>query len=253
MTAELAPLRISTLCQMAKSPAHALYARDHDTPPTAAMRLGSLVHAIALGKNVPVVYPGPARRGKEWEAFKARHPEGEVIYLESELADARAIAGSLVAHPEACSLLMGRREETFTWTNSGRLCRGTPDAFNVRENALADLKICVDASPRRFSFAALALAYHAKLTWYADGLEKAGVGRFDRLFLVAAENKPPYAVATYQLTPHAMDFGRRLYRSWLEAFLVCEKSNHWPGYLPGLLDAPEEFALTIGGEELEIA
>ncbi len=247
------PLRFSTLKWMAKSPAHCRYAMDHPTPPTAAMRLGSMAHAILLGKNAPVVYPGPVRRGKEYEAFKAQFPIDETIYLESEVSDARAIARSIMDHGEACKLLLGRREETVLWDFAGRPCRGTPDALNVRESVLVDLKTTVDASPERFPWQALKLGYHSQLAWYLDGLAAAGIANLDRCIIVAAENRPPYAVTTYQLTPRALDFGRKIYRGWLEQFLVCERSNEWPGYVLGMLDAPEEeLTLTINGEVTEV-
>ncbi len=249
------PLRFSTLKKMAQSPAHCRYAMDHPSTPTPSMRLGTMAHAILLGKNMPVVYPGPVRRGKEYEAFKAQFPGEETIFLESEVSEARAIARSLMDHSEACKLLMGRREETLYWEASGRSCRTTPDTFNPRESLMVDLKTTVDASPNRFPWAALKLGYHAQMAWQQDAIEAAGIGKMERCIIVAAENRPPYAVTTFQLTDRALDFGRRLYRGWLEQFLVCERSNEWPGYVPGLLDAPEDeaFALTIGGEEVEVA
>lgn len=251
---DLPPLRIGDLSQMAKSPFHCRYAIDNPSVPTATMRLGSMAHAIMLGKAMPAVYPGPVRRGKEFEAFKAQYPEGETIYIESEVAEARKIARSLMDHKEACRLLMGRREETILWEFSGRLCRGTPDAFNTNESELVDLKTTVCAEARRFQWQALSLAYHAKLAWYQDGLEAAGIGLLERCALIAVENSPPYAVTTYQLTANALEFGRKLYRSWLEFYLACEKSNTWPSYPAGQLDAPEEgLELTIAGEAVEVA
>jgi len=254
MSKTLEPLRIGDLAWMLKSPAHCRHAIDHPSPPTAAMRLGSMAHSIMLGKNVPVVYPGPVRRGKEYEKFKAAYPDEEVIYLESEVTEAKAIARSLMDHGEAVKLLFGRREETILWEFNGRPCRGTPDSFNTKESILCDLKTTVDASQNRFPWQALKLGYHAKLMWYMDGLKAAGVAELQRAFIVAVENKPPYAVTTYELTERAMDFGRRLYSSWLQSFLVCEQSNEWPGYPLGVLDAPEDdFTLTIDGEEVEVA
>lgn len=248
------PLRIGVLAQMAKSPAHCKYALEHETPATRTMNLGTLTHAILLGKNMPVVYGGGARRGKEWTAFKESHPEGTEIFLDSELELARQLAGSLMQHPEAYRLLLGRREETITWGIGGRSCRGTPDVFNTTTGVLADLKTTVDASPRAFSYQALRLAYHAKLAWYLDGLNAAKIGSFDRAYIVAIENKPPFAVGTFQLTERALDFGRKLYSTWLERFLVYERSAvPWPGYLPEVLDAPEEaLELSIDGEMVEV-
>lgn len=248
-----APLRISQLAQMAKSPAHCKYAMDHESKATKTMNLGTLAHAFMLGKAQPCIYTGGARRGKEWEAFKALQPEGTEIFLESELTDAREIARAVMQHDDASRLMLGRREETIHWTIAGRECRGTPDVFNTQAHFLNDLKTTATAERRRFTYQAMDLAYFAKQAWYLDGMETAGIAGIDRSFITAVENKPPYAIAIYQFSPKAIEFGRRCYRSWFEQFLVCEASNHWPGYPEQTLEAPEEFSLEIEGEEVAFA
>lgn len=250
---EKAPLRISQLAQMAKSPAHCKYAMDHESKATKTMNLGTLAHAFMLGKTMPCIYPGKARRGKEWTEFEARYPEGTEIFLESELTDAREIARAVMQHDDASRLMLGRREETILWTIAGRECRGTPDIFNTQTGLLNDLKTTATAERRRFTYQCLDLAYFAKQAWYLDGLKAAGIGGVERSFITAVENKPPYAIAIYQLTPGAIEFGRRCYRSWFEQFLVCEASNQWPGYPEQSLEAPDEFALEIEGEEVAFA
>lgn len=247
------PLRISVLCQMAKSPMHAKWALDNESKPSRTMDVGSLAHAILLGKEPGVTYPGKVRRGKDFEVFAAQYPEGTKIFLESELVESRGIARAIQNHDEASSLLLGIREETVLWDFAGRPCRGTPDVFNPATSTLVDVKSTADASPRAFRFTALRLAYHAKKAWYADGLAAAKRANIKRVFIIAAENKAPYAVCVYQLTPAALDFGRRLYSDWLNRFLVHEQSNYWPGYLPEQLDSPEDLELDFGGETVEVA
>lgn len=248
--AALPPLRISQLAQMAKSPAHARYAIDHDTKSTRAMNLGTLAHAFMLGKTMPYVYSGGARRGKDFEAYKATVPEGEEIFLETELTEAREVARAVMNHDEAAGLMLGTREETLTWEIAGRPCRGTPDIYNTATRVVVDLKTTNDASPRRFQYTARDLAYVPKLAWYFDGLAKVGK-RMERAFIVAVETKPPYAIAVYQLTDAAIEFGRKVYMSWFNQFRVHEDSNHWPGYHGDTLDAPsEDFSLAIEGEEV---
>jgi hypothetical protein len=252
MSAEqLAPLRFSVLKKMSLSPAHARYAMqfpdERDTP---AMRLGRLAHACFLGANVPTVFPGD-RRGNVWKEFKAAH-EGEDIVTAEEFDRCSAMAAALHSHQEARSLLMGKREQTVFFDFAGRPCRATPDAFTPKH--LTDLKSTADASPRRFPWTAMRLAYHAQMAWYRDGLVAAGYPAPEELSLVAIEVRPPFAVAVYQMTERAEDFGRRLYRSWLEEFLNCERSGHWPGYPFGTLDAPEDALELVGadGEVLEV-
>jgi hypothetical protein len=228
------PLRFSVLKQMSRSPAHALYAMTHPTPETPAMRIGKLAHAVFLGAHVPTVYDGE-RRGNAWKQFKADH-DGEVIVTAEEFECAGEMASVIHRHGEARSLLMGKREQTILWNFAGRECRGTPDVFSL--DHLTDYKTTSDASPERFPWTALRLHYHAQLAWYRDGLEAAGMPVPRELAIIAQEVKPPYVVTVFPLTTDAEIFGRKCWRLWFERFLVCEQSGEWPGYGPGVLDAP---------------
>lgn len=252
MSTDILPLRFSWLKQIAKSPAHALYAMEHDIDDTPYLRLGRLVHSIVLGEFANPVWTGD-RRGKEWLAFKAEH-EGEDIVTEKEVDQAQAMALALAAHEEASKFLYGIREQTLTFQMAGRNCRATPDARHGAAAHLSDLKSTTNASPHRFPWQALQLGYHAQLAFYKDACVAAGLPPPRELALVAVEVKPPHAVAVYVLTERAEDFGRRTYRLWMEQFLNCERSGVWPGYPMGTLDAPEEGVELVGvdGEVIEV-
>lgn len=243
---ELAPLRFSQLKWMAKSPAHAKWAIDHETPDTPQMRMGRLAHSCFLGSHVPVVYPGD-RRGNAWKEFKAAH-EGKDIVTEKEFQIASDMAAALHQHKEARRLLMGKREETIHFTISGRLCRATPDAYAGGAD-LPDLKSTSDASPEKFPWHALRMGYPAQLAFYKDGIIAAGKGNPSRLFIVAIEVKAPHAICVHQLTERAEDLGRRTYRLWLELFLNSERSDDWASYGPGVIEAPENADLLIEADE----
>jgi len=248
-------LRFSVLKEMGRSPAHVKYAMEHERPDTAPMRLGRLAHALALGTPVGPIWTG-ARRGKEWLSFKAEH-EGKDIVTDEEYGTAQAMAASLEAHSEARKLLCGVREHTVLFYYAGRACRTTPDVYTAE--ALTELKSTYDANPTRFPYHAMRMGYHAQVAFQKDGLVSSGTITKEQaealqLVIVAVEVKPPYAVAVFYLTPRAEELGRRLYRSWMEQFLVCEASDAWPGYGHGVIDAPEDALELVGadGEALEI-
>jgi hypothetical protein len=248
----LLPLRYSVLKQMGRSPLHAFYAMQHpEAGETPSMKMGRLTHAVALGQPLPLVWPGD-RRGKEWLAFRDAN-EGREIVKQDELDIALAMASCLEAHPEASRLLRGVRETTVYFDVAGRHCRATPDVLG--DGWIADLKTTSDASPVRFPWQALRLGYHGQLAFYKDAVIEAKAGDPRELWIVAIESKEPYAVATYQLTDAAEDFGRRMWRSWFEQFRVCEESNLWEGYGPGVLDAPAEGVELVGadGEVIEVS
>jgi PDDEXK-like domain of unknown function (DUF3799) len=246
-------VHFSWLRYMALSPAHCRYARDNGTAGTSPMHLGSLVHNLLLESGNRVVkFDGASRRGKAWSEFKANQSPDLLIATEPELADAEAMAASVARTPHAVELLHGLKEAQMDWKIGARSCRGTCDAVN---GVMVELKTTADANPDRFPRSASRLGYYAQLPWYMDGHEAAGLGKLIRAFIIAVESRPPWVVQTFELTPRALDLGRRQYRLWFERLLVSEASNQWPGYLEGdaPLDAPEELDLLIDGEEIAVA
>ena len=241
---DLAPIRYSQIKLFARSPFHAKFAIDQqakgldlydDTP---AKRLGRLAHSIALGTEIPAVFPGDRRGTKLWDAFVADNPGREIV-KQDEFDQAQAMADSLTFHDEALRLLQGEREKTIIAKIAGRLCRSTPDVHLTGEH-LTELKTTTDASPDRFPWQALRLGYHGQMAMQKDVVMAAGHPEPKRLAIVVVEIKPPFAVAVYQLTPAAEDFGRSFYRLHLERMLVSEASDFWPGYPQGVLDVPPE-------------
>lgn len=252
------PLRFSVLKLVGRSPLHAKWALDHpeeriDTP---AMRLGRAVHAAFLGaqegvSSIPVVFEGE-RRGNKWKEFKEANADRDIVTSE-EWNRIGLMASNLHAHPEARMLLMGERERTLRFDFAGRPCRATPDVHAPGDH-LVDVKTTNDASLTRFPYTAQKLSYHAQLSFYLQGLTLLGFPRPKRVSIVAIEVKPPFAVAVFELTDKALEYGERVWRSWMESLLVCERSGVWPGYGLGVLDAPPDDMELVGvdGEIMEV-
>lgn len=248
------PVRFSDLNYMALSPAHY---RAHISSPaeeTDAMRVGSAVHGLVLGSGRPIaVWYGGRRQGKAWDEFCLEHTD-DLILTSKQYDLATAMAGSVMACPEAAGLFEGRRECRAEWELAGFHCAGTPDVAG--EGFITDLKTTCDANPERFIRDAMRRFYHVQLAWYLDGLNWAATrrGEHDEVhsaFLVAVESKPPHVVTVFELGHDALDLGRRIHRQWLERLRVCIDSDEWPGYvqcrvpftlpdwLPGMADDDE--------------
>lgn len=250
-------VRFSLLKYMQRSPAHYREAVLNPTKPTAAMALGTLVHAHVLGSVRDIAVWDGARRGKAWEEFAEANSDREIVTMR-EVMEAERVALSVRASCEAQELFFSpgvQRERKIAWQIANRWCSGRPDAFG--ENWVVDLKTTTDASPAKFQHHAVRMGYAAQLAWYMDGLRAAGIAYPEQAFIVAVETKPPFVVQPYELTPDAIDLGRRTYRLWFERLRVCEDSNEWPGYVQGFapIGAPEgteEFAISIDGEEVEL-
>ena len=243
-------LHWSSLRWIGKSPAHYRHYLETRLLPTPAMRLGSLVHAMVLGATRPfVVYP-EARRGNKWKDFKAEH-DGQEIVTAAEWAVASDIALAVKSHPEAKLAMTGVKEHPIQWQIGARDCAGTPD---INGGVLTDLKV-TDSDPRRFPWQARKMGWFAQLAWYFDGICRATGTDPERVCIVAVEPKPPHIVVPYELTEGAIEYGRRVYRSYLETLEVCQASDSWPGYVQtfAVLDAPDnDLQLIIDGEEITV-
>lgn len=246
----LLPVRWSSLRNMGRSPAHYKHALIHGVPETAAMRFGAIVHKLALGGHREIVRWEGTRRGKAWDEFRDTHV-GQTIVTAEEWEQASAVAAAVCCHPLMAAGLAGFREPTVHWAVSDRACQGTMDLVG---NDLLDLKTTTNAAPGWFTWHATRMGYLAQLAWYWDGLMAAGLPKPQRALLVAVEKHAPYCVTVFELTPRALELGRRTYRLLFERLLVCEATNEWPGYSQDivLLDPPEDVILEVEGEAMVV-
>jgi hypothetical protein len=247
------PLRWSSLKHLAESPAHYRYYQDHDLEPTPAMRFGSLVHAMLLGRapNRFAVYDA-ARRGNAWRDFKEQHADLEIVTAD-EWARASDCADAAKADPVVAALLkQGLREHRCEWMVGTRKCAGTPD---LNGDILVDFKVTPMTNPVRLPWHARKMLWHAQLDWYKYGLTSIG-REISAVYLCALTPKPPHLAVVYQLTDSTLDLGRRQWRLLFERLLTCEASDQWPGYaqapIPLDLDDAEPLELLVGGEEVTL-
>ena len=240
------PVHYSRLHLMAKSPAHYKAAETYPREDTLSMRIGRLVHSLVLGGDY-VVYDG-TRRGKAWDAFVAENEKRDIVTA-SEFATAEPVATAVKANDNAMRLLTGDLEIRREWSVAGRAVAGRLDCLGA--GFVTDLKTTTNAEPGWFARQAIRMGYHAQLAWYLDG---AAFPTEARAFIVAVETTPPNVVTCFELSPRALDMGRRTYRLWMERLLVCEASDTWPGYVESIipLDSPEDETLLIDGEEIPL-
>lgn len=240
------PVRFSALKRFALSPLHYLSAiREPDDSDSLARRIGRGAHALMFGQPV-VVYPGKVRSGKQWDAFKAEHDGKSEILNQREMNQALRMVDALNENTLSRSLLLDGTtcEQRIDWRYLGRSCRSTPDAY--KPDVVTDLKSTRVMPPARFVSAATKLAYHAQLAFYSEALRSTGKANPSMAFIVAVESVPPYSVTVLELTPRALEMGKRTYRLWFEELLGCEASDSWPGYSDGaipfdVVDEDDEF------------
>lgn len=244
-------IRFSTLKHFASSPAHFRYWQGREMEPSAAMRIGTAVHAAVIG-GAPVVRYDGTRRGKAWDDFEASHP-GATILTATEYDTAQACRNAIWYDGEAfkhCGLGIGINERLIEWDFNGVPFRSTPDRYYGPSDAatLVELKTTRSAQPAKFLRDATSRHYHAQLGVYRAALASVGV-TVAKALIVAVETVPPYNVTVLELTDRALDVGYRTACGWLEQYKVCEASGEWPGYVQGpvTFDIEPEMDLDFSG------
>ena len=197
--------------------------------PTAAMRLGSLVHCAVLEPDelLQRYAVAPDRRTKAGKEQAERHAaEGREAVSESDMALALSMAASVRLHPAAAALLAhGKAEQSFWWNDlpTGLRCKCRPDWYQCI--TVVDLKTCQDASPAAFASSVAKFGYHVQAAHYLAGLHGA-----ERFVFIAVEKDPPYAVAVYELDHASMAAGRTMRDNALDVIATCKAADMWPGY-----------------------
>lgn len=249
MTAEFGPIRFHHLKAMGRSPLHCLQSLTcAPRKPTAAMRLGTAIHALLFGTREVVAFPGATRRGKAWETFAADRQDCEILLL-NEYDNAMGAVDAITKCKTAMDVLRGEREETLLFDHIGMRCRVTPDVRG--DGYVTELKSTNTADPFRFTSHATRMGYHAQLAWQRIGVASSDLGQPQTAYVVAVEQSAPYAVTVLRLTDRALEAGDRLCRLWSERLKVCLDSGTWPAYSDAIvdLDVPDDLGLMFEDED----
>lgn len=230
------PVRFSRLKRFAASALHYRHSltEDWNTP---SLEFGRAGHAMVLGGAEVIPYEG-IRRGKSWEQFFAEH-EGKEILTVKDYDRCRRAADAVLACELARPFLVGKAEIAIDWQMLGRKCSSRLDVLG--DGFVTELKFCRSSHPERFKSQARWLAYPAQVAFYQDAA--ATLGRHcPRGIIIAVESQAPFPVTVLELTPRALEQGRRQVRAWFEQLLIAEAEDRWPPYAQSIVefDAPED-------------
>lgn len=248
---DVEPLHFSTAKHLAKSAKHYLAHLNNPTPPSRAMRVGTLVHRMVLGGPFPDVVD--ARRGKDWKTFVEAYPErAREAVTQEEIDDARPMADAVLAHHIAREYLAGAEFEVpLSWTIAGRRFSTRGVDILQRGRRHGDLKTCRSVRPELLRWTIRDMLYHAQVQWIADGLAAEGHTFTEAPFLLCVEGPPAYDVVVVELTEGDLVEGRKMIHQWLSRLDQAEQSGEWTGYAEAAikLDLPQ--ALDLSGLETE--
>lgn len=211
---------------------------DNPRPDTAAFQLGRAVHCAVLEPDEfasrYAVYPGPVRRGKQWDAWLEDHAGVETLTAAEMDAVGHMSSAVHASEPARSALAGGAAEQVVRWTDAdtGLECKGRLDL--VRPDGLVDLKTARDVDPRRFATAVAQHLYHGQLAWYHAGAAAAKV--IDDHALpprwVVVQSQEPWDVAVYEPSEEMLGEGHALRRSLMRQLLACSTADYWPGVSP---------------------
>ena len=207
-----------------------------DKGPTDAMRLGSLVHCLALEPHRfgvdYVMWSGQSRAttaGKAEYAAIAR--DGREPVKELEFDEARLIAKCAAEH-----LPQGVSEAAFYATFEGIQCQCKIDRLTI-DGELWDLKTCGDLRKWLRDFENGALVF--KDAFYRMVVEAATGFLPPPVRYLAVSTSKPYDVAIRTYSPTYYGLAEAKIEADLARYRACLESNVWPGIEGGTI-APVE-------------
>lgn len=235
--------------------------------PTAAMRLGTILHHRLLEPHVeyalaqpcaatlksgprkgqPCGAPAKRRDGNGWwwcgdhATAVAIQPERLLTPADAVLVDGMATA--LQSDPLTAGILSqpGDNERVFTWSDreTGLPCKCLCDRWIPEKRLIVNLKTTVDSRPEKFMWQACSLGYHRTEAWYRAGVQAAlfdGGERLTHLFVVV-RNEPPFETAVYQYGEREVFEARQQNREDLAALAACVASGKWDAPTQGVITA----------------
>lgn len=215
-----------------------------DRKGTRAMSFGSAIHLALLEPKVFLkryaVEPDLRRNTnlyKEWkEAVLASDPSS-VLVSQDEMTALQGMIESVMAHPEASSMLRKGVPERSIYqqieVGEGierhfQAVKARPDWLHENGDII-DLKTCRDAGFSAFRRQLFDLGYHMSAAFHREIVDLE-FGRKDRHFWwVALEKEPPYEVAVYRANDMCMDRGEADWRKGLWRLAQCLRTGNWPG------------------------
>ncbi|MFZ1862415.1 MAG: PD-(D/E)XK nuclease-like domain-containing protein [Candidatus Competibacter sp.] len=195
--------------------------------PTNALRLGTLVHALALTPHqlersvIVTEYERRSMAGKK--RYTDLQASGLPVIRPAEFEKARAIVAALKANPEARRLLLyGKKERTIVQPRPGGLLplKARLDVHNENRRQIVELKTTWSLATAQTAMARYRYALSA--AFYRDMV------RGQHVVFVFVQSTPPYDVAVTPIDSPQLQAGQDQWRTALARFDNCWYSNDWP-------------------------
>lgn len=222
------------------TPAHFRYAQDNPGEHKDVFDYGTAAHSVVLegDETVLAVVDAPDWRTKKAQDAKVEaYAKGKTPLLTKDLAQVRAMAAAIKAHPIASRLFSGGKpEQSAFWqdkaTGVWRRARfdWLPEIDPKRRLIIPDYKTAASAATAKFAKSAADLRYYMQQAWYSDAILEMGLHHDVAFVFVVQEKTAPYVVNVIELDSVALRLGRDMNRRAIEVFDLCQRTGHWPQY-----------------------
>ncbi len=202
---------------------------------TAALRLGTLVHCLALTPRQferEFIVADYERRSVAGKArYAAMQQSGLTVVKPTELDKARAVVAALEASPEARKLLRhGKKERTIIQPRARGLLplKARLDIHHEAKRQVVELKTtwnlaAAQATMERYRYS-LSAAFYRDLV------------RGQSAVFVFVQTREPFEVAVIPMERQQLQAGQAQWQTALARFDQCWQANEWPEAEPAVLD-----------------
>jgi len=225
----------TNICDIERSVAHYLLAKQYPTQQTDAMLKGSALHDLCL---LPDFYHSQYRvatvKGKNtktYQAFVQEHP-GKDILTSGMANDVREMRDAVFANDTMREVLEAdtAMREVSIWAKdpiTGLLLKCRPDM--IYNGVIFDLKTTIAPHQRAFIHSVYEYKYQVQAAYYMYIAGLIGMTMDDFIFLVVG-NKPPYLTAIYNLNEDLLEEGELFFRNALLRYAnYLESDDKWDG------------------------
>ena len=197
--------------------------------------VGSALHEMVLEPNEfnkhYVVSPKFDRRTSEgkksYEDFLQEAGDRAVL-TEDEIDIINKVADSVIRSKGAGELIGNSYKELSIYTKdeeSGLNIRLRPDIYPKTMSTIADLKTCINSSPRGFKSDVYSYGYGITAAFYMDFAKR------ENYVFIACEKIAPYQVSLFVLADDIIDHARKQYRMALDLLKWSYEKNYWCNYV----------------------
>jgi len=226
-------VNVSSLIEIARSPAHYKWLIDNGRKDTPAFFQGRAFHTLMLygreayDRDFPKDIKPPPYTPKNWREVV----EGQYKSIFA-CPEHRTVKALTLGKPEVCVVAVD--------PETGILCKGRLDRYIKLTNTITDPKTCQDARPIPFGWDVRKFHYHTKAAFYRHLVETI-TGKDTTFIWVAVEKAPPYgAWAHLQGKMPYLDHMDKQDQNgpddvprvlpMLRLLKKCRETNNWPCY-----------------------